>query len=55
MQRRAGQDGDLLVTVEVQVPSPAAVTTEARDALEQFAKLTPNAERERIEARLRRG
>jgi molecular chaperone DnaJ len=55
VQRRDGQAGDLLVTVEVQVPSPAAVTTEARDALEQFAKLTPNAERERIEARLRRG
>src|SRR3954469_13654363 len=55
VQRRDGQAGDLLVTVEVQVPSPTAVTTEARDALEQFAKLTPNAERERIEARLRRG
>jgi molecular chaperone DnaJ len=55
VQRRDGQAGDLLVTVEVQVPSPAAVPTEARDALEQFAKLTPNAERERIEARLRRG
>ena len=55
VQRRDGHAGDLLVTVEVQVPSPSAVNTEARDALEQFAKLTPNAERERIEARLRRG
>ncbi|GID95188.1 molecular chaperone DnaJ [Amorphoplanes digitatis] len=55
VQRRDGQVGDLLVTVEVQVPAATAVSTEARDALEQFAKLTPNAERERIEARLRRG
>jgi len=55
VQRRDGQAGDLLVTVEVQVPAATAVTSEARDALEQFAKLTPNAERERIEARLRRG
>jgi molecular chaperone DnaJ len=30
------------------------VSDEARDALEQFAKLTPPAGRERIEARLRR-
>jgi len=55
VQRRDGQAGDLLVTVEVQVPAATAVTSEARDALEQFAKLTPNAERERIEARLRKG
>ena len=50
--RRNGEAGDLIVTVEVQVP--AGVTDEARDALEQLAKLTPPAERQRIEARLRR-
>ncbi|WP_306208905.1 molecular chaperone DnaJ [Actinoplanes sp. RD1] len=50
VQRRDGQAGDLLVTLEVQVPS--GVGGEARDALEQFAKLTPTAERSRIEARL---
>jgi molecular chaperone DnaJ len=50
--RRDGQAGDLIVTVEVQVPS--AISDDARDALEQFAKLTPPAGRERIEARLRR-
>jgi molecular chaperone DnaJ len=52
VQRRDGQAGDLIVTVEVQVPS--AVSDEARDALEQFAKLTPPAGRERLETRLRR-
>jgi molecular chaperone DnaJ len=50
--RRDGQAGDLIVTVEVQVPS--SVSEEARDALERLAKLTPPAGRERIEARLRR-
>jgi molecular chaperone DnaJ len=50
--RRDGQAGDLIVTVEVQVPP--AIWDEARDALEQFAKLTPPAGRERLEARLRR-
>jgi molecular chaperone DnaJ len=54
VMRRDGETGDLLVTVEVQVPSGASVSDEARDALEQFAKLTPPAGRERIEARLRR-
>jgi molecular chaperone DnaJ len=53
VQRRDGQAGDLLVTLEVQVPS--GVTGEAKDALEQFAKLTPNAARERLENRLKRG
>ncbi|HET6533765.1 MAG TPA: molecular chaperone DnaJ [Actinoplanes sp.] len=52
VMRRNGEAGDLIVTVEVQVP--AGVTGEARDALETFAKLTPPAERQRIEARLRR-
>ena len=50
--RRDGQAGDLIVTVEVQVPS--SVSDEARDALERFAKLTPPAGRERLETRLRR-
>ncbi|MFI5936016.1 molecular chaperone DnaJ [Actinoplanes sp. NPDC051494] len=52
VQRRDGKVGDLLVTLDVQVPT--GVTDEARDALEQFAKLTPAAERGNIEARLRR-
>jgi molecular chaperone DnaJ len=52
VMRRNGDAGDLIVTVEVQVP--AGVTDEARDALEKLAKLTPSAERQRIEARLRR-
>jgi molecular chaperone DnaJ len=50
--RRDGQGGDLIVTIEVQVPP--SVSDEARDALEKFAKLTPPAGRERIEARTRR-
>ncbi|HEX8345634.1 MAG TPA: molecular chaperone DnaJ [Actinoplanes sp.] len=50
--RRDGQAGDLLVTVEVVVPS--GVSGEARDALEKFAKLTPGAGREALEARARR-
>jgi molecular chaperone DnaJ len=52
VMRRDGQAGDLIVTVEVQVP--ASVSDEARDALETFAKLTPPAGRERLETRLRR-
>jgi molecular chaperone DnaJ len=50
--RKDGRSGDLIVTVEVQVPD--GVTGEARDALERFAKLTPPAGRERLEARVRR-
>lgn len=50
--RKEGQSGDLIVTVEVQIPS--SVSGEARDALENFAKLTPPAGRERLEARLRK-
>ena len=49
--RKSGPPGDLIVTVEVQVPD--AVTGEARDALERFAKLTPPAGRDRLEARAR--
>ena len=50
--RKDGQAGDLIVTVELQVPD--GVTGEARDALERFSKLTPPAGRERLEARVRR-
>ncbi|MBG0560482.1 molecular chaperone DnaJ [Actinoplanes aureus] len=50
--RKEGQAGDLIVTVEVQIP--AGVTGEARDALEKFAKLTPPPARERLDARLRK-
>ena len=50
--RKDNQAGDLIVTVEVQVPP--SISDEARDALETFAKLTPAAGRERIEARSRR-
>jgi molecular chaperone DnaJ len=50
--RRNGEAGDLIVTVEVQIPP--GITDEARDALEQFAKLTPPADRQRLEARVRR-
>ncbi|GGN80884.1 chaperone protein DnaJ 1 [Actinoplanes lobatus] len=50
--RKEGQAGDLIVTVDVQIPE--TVTGEARDALEKFGKLTPPPGRERLEARLRR-
>ncbi|MCO8276469.1 molecular chaperone DnaJ [Actinoplanes sp. TRM 88003] len=50
--RKDGPPGDLIVTVDVQIPG--GVTGEARDALETFAKLTPPAGRERLEARVRR-
>jgi molecular chaperone DnaJ len=49
--RKDGKSGDLIVTVEVQVPD--GVTGEARDALERFAKLTPPVGRERLDARVR--
>jgi molecular chaperone DnaJ len=50
--RRDGVAGDLIVTVDVQVPP--TISDEARDALEKFAKLTPPAGRDRLEARTRR-
>ncbi|WP_229075467.1 molecular chaperone DnaJ [Actinoplanes sp. DH11] len=50
--RKEGQAGDLIVTVDVQIP--AVVSDEARDALEKFAKLTPPVGRERLDARMRR-
>ncbi|GAB2944079.1 molecular chaperone DnaJ [Micromonospora polyrhachis] len=50
--RRDGQAGDLLVTVEIMVPTD--LSDEARKALETFADHTPSAGREQIEARVRR-
>ena len=52
VSRRDGAPGDLLVTVEVVVP--AAVSAEARHALESFAAQTPPAGREHLDARVRR-
>ncbi|TDC37320.1 molecular chaperone DnaJ [Micromonospora sp. KC213] len=52
VQRRDGQAGDLLVTLDVLVP--ATVSDEARAALESFAAQTPPAAREHLDARLRR-
>jgi molecular chaperone DnaJ len=52
VSRRNGQVGDLLVTVEVVVPS--RVSAEAREALEKFAANTPSAGREKTDARVRR-
>jgi molecular chaperone DnaJ len=50
--RRDGQAGDLLVTVDVDVPK--ALSEEARKALEEFAAATPPAAREKIDAAARR-
>ncbi|GAB7049421.1 molecular chaperone DnaJ [Catenuloplanes indicus] len=50
--KRDGEAGDLLVTLEVQVPKD--VSPEARDALRTFAERTPAASREHLEARVRR-
>lgn len=50
--RRSGGAGDLLVTIEVEVPRE--LSPEARKALEEFAAHTPPASRERIDAALRR-
>jgi molecular chaperone DnaJ len=50
--RKEGQSGDLIVTVDVQIP--ATISDEARDLLEKFAKLTPPPGRERLDARMRR-
>ena len=49
---RAGVPGDLLVTVEVQVP--AQLSDEARKALEEFAAAAPGAGREALDAEARR-
>lgn len=45
---RDGQAGDLLVTIEVHVPTE--LSTAARKALEEFAASAPGAPRERLEA-----
>jgi molecular chaperone DnaJ len=50
--RKDGRAGDLLVTLDVVVP--AAVSDEARAALEAFAEQTPPAAREHLDARVRR-
>lgn len=50
--RRGGSAGDLLVLVEVTVP--AALSEEARKALNEYALAAPPAPREHIEAVLRR-
>ncbi|MFJ6196799.1 molecular chaperone DnaJ [Micromonospora sp. NPDC092111] len=50
--RKDGQAGDLLVTLDVVVP--AALSDEARAALESFAGSTPPAAREHLDARVRR-
>ena len=52
VSRKDGPPGDLIVTVEMQVPD--GVTGEAREALERFSKLTPVAGRDRLEDRVRR-
>ena len=52
VSRPNGQAGDLLVTVEVEVPR--TVSAEARKALEEFAAATPPAARARIDAAARR-
>jgi len=44
--KRDGQPGDLLVTIEVAVPT--ALTDEAREALEKFAVLSPDAGRDTL-------
>jgi molecular chaperone DnaJ len=45
--KRDGQQGDLLVTVEIVLPENLSV--EAREALEAFASLTPPARRDHLE------
>ena len=49
--RRDGRAGDLLVTVEVQVP--AELSAKARQALEDYAAVAPPAARERIDSAVR--
>jgi molecular chaperone DnaJ len=50
--RRSGGAGDLLVTIEVEVPKE--LSPEARKAMEDFALHAPPASRQRIEEALRR-
>nr|WP_205861236.1 molecular chaperone DnaJ [Planosporangium flavigriseum] len=49
---RSGRAGDLLVTVDVQVPKD--LSEQARKALQEFADATPPAPRERLDAAIRR-
>jgi molecular chaperone DnaJ len=49
---RSGQTGDLLVTVDVQVPKD--LSEQARKALQEFADATPPAPRERFDAAVHR-
>jgi molecular chaperone DnaJ len=49
---RTGRTGDLLVTVDVQVPKN--VSEQAKKALQEFADATPAAPRERLDAAVRR-
>jgi molecular chaperone DnaJ len=49
---RSGRTGDLLVTVEVQVPTD--LSEQARKALQEFADASPSAPRERLDAAVRR-
>jgi molecular chaperone DnaJ len=51
--RKSSTPGDLLVTIEVQVPKE--LSPEARKAMEEFASHTAPAGRERIEAELSKG
>jgi molecular chaperone DnaJ len=50
--RRAGGAGDLLVTIEVEMPSE--LSPQARQALEEFAAHSPPASRAKIDAAVRR-
>jgi molecular chaperone DnaJ len=50
--RRDGQPGDLLVTIEIDVPRQ--LNERARKALEEYAAATPPPPRSRLEAALRR-
>ncbi|WP_018349539.1 molecular chaperone DnaJ [Longispora albida] len=52
IQRRDGSAGDLLVTVEIEVP--AVLSEEARKALAEFSAATPPADRATLDAEVRR-
>ena len=51
VRRKDGRTGDLLVTIDVDVPRD--LSPEARKAMEDFAAHTPSAKRDRIDAALR--
>jgi molecular chaperone DnaJ len=52
VRRRDGSNGDLLVTIDVQVPKN--LSEQARKALEEFAAATPPAARDRLDSAVRR-